>query len=231
MPPRAPAAAPAAARLLLVTAHPDDEAMFFAPSLAHFAARGREVSLLCLSNGDADGLGRVREKELLAACRLLGIPPERVAVADDPSLRDGLATEWPAPAVAARLEAALRARPCGEAQIRADPGPKPRRKPRRQVLTFDARGVSGHANHIATHRGVRLLLESRGRELGVERAWQLVSHGPPRKFASALEPLLARALAPRGGGGGGGGGALVAAGGSVGRVVAAMRAHASQWVW
>ena len=43
-----------------------------------------------------------------------------------------------------------------------------------QVLTFDAGGVSGHANHVAVHRGVRLLLESRGRALGVQRGWQLV---------------------------------------------------------
>jgi hypothetical protein len=247
MPPRAPAAggapaAPASARVLLVTAHPDDEAMFFAPSLAHLAAEGREVSLLCLSNGaaraprraaggssgglarprlgalfcsdaappppppraagDAEGLGRVREKELLAACRVLGvsllgalvleqgsrrlcaeacagrgeepgellkaaiealartqaaapiltaiappsssapsvsartkrarespggkrrknetarqIPASRVAVVDDPSLRDGMATQWPEAAVAARVEAALAARPCGEARL------------------------------------------------------------------------------------------------------------------
>ena len=38
-------------RVLLVTAHPDDESMFFAPSLGHFVRAGSEVAVLCLSNG------------------------------------------------------------------------------------------------------------------------------------------------------------------------------------
>jgi N-acetylglucosaminylphosphatidylinositol deacetylase len=37
--------------VLLVTAHPDDEAMFFVPTLAHFVACGEDVGVLCLSNG------------------------------------------------------------------------------------------------------------------------------------------------------------------------------------
>ena len=45
----------------------------------------------------------------------------------------------------------------------------------------------------------------------------------PRKFLSALDAPLSRALAPRG--------ALVLAGGSVATSLAALRAHASQWVW
>jgi hypothetical protein len=48
-----PAMAPRTPRrgVLLVTAHPDDEAMFFGPALAHFAAAGADAALLCLSNG------------------------------------------------------------------------------------------------------------------------------------------------------------------------------------
>ena len=37
--------------VLLVTAHPDDEAMFFAPSLAHFAARGLTLARWRLCGG------------------------------------------------------------------------------------------------------------------------------------------------------------------------------------
>ena len=42
--------------LLLVTAHPDDEVMFFAPALL---CLGEEftIYILCLSTGDYDGLG------------------------------------------------------------------------------------------------------------------------------------------------------------------------------
>lgn len=41
----------AAARVLLVTAHPDDECMFFSPTLSSLAATGAELWLLCLSTG------------------------------------------------------------------------------------------------------------------------------------------------------------------------------------
>lgn len=91
------------------------------------------------------------------------------------------------------------------------------------MLTFDARGVSGHANHTALHRGVAALLAVRGAALGVRSAWQLASLSLPRKFCGAAERLLARVLAPRS--------ALVVTGGRLSRSLVAMRAHASQWVW
>jgi len=37
-------------RVMFVTAHPDDECMFFAPSIIHASKCGK-VRLLCLSNG------------------------------------------------------------------------------------------------------------------------------------------------------------------------------------
>lgn len=39
-------------RVLLVTAHPDDEAMFFAPALLSMASAGVQVHVLCLSTGE-----------------------------------------------------------------------------------------------------------------------------------------------------------------------------------
>ena len=42
---------PRASRVLLVTAHPDDEAMFFAPTLQGLKKNGCFISLLCLSTG------------------------------------------------------------------------------------------------------------------------------------------------------------------------------------
>lgn len=67
-------------RILLLTAHPDDECMFFAPTLLALlrethgdAKKNSEVHSLCLSNGDADGLGAIREKELEESLDVLGI--------------------------------------------------------------------------------------------------------------------------------------------------------------
>ena len=51
-------------RVLLVISHPDDESMFFGPTIQALRRAGARTHILCLSNGDADGLGAVREKEL-----------------------------------------------------------------------------------------------------------------------------------------------------------------------
>jgi N-acetylglucosaminylphosphatidylinositol deacetylase len=40
-----------ARRALLVIAHPDDESMFFAPTLHSLHSQGASVRILCLSNG------------------------------------------------------------------------------------------------------------------------------------------------------------------------------------
>lgn len=58
--------------ILYVIAHPDDEAMFFVPSILHLG-KTNNLHLLCMSTGNADGLGRTREKELQASAKLLGI--------------------------------------------------------------------------------------------------------------------------------------------------------------
>jgi hypothetical protein len=41
-----------AKRALLVIAHPDDESMFFAPTLHRLHSQGAAVLILCLSNGE-----------------------------------------------------------------------------------------------------------------------------------------------------------------------------------
>lgn len=45
---------------LLVTAHPDDECMFFTPLILGLQAQGLAVCLLCLSTGPLHGWGRPR---------------------------------------------------------------------------------------------------------------------------------------------------------------------------
>lgn len=67
--------------LLLVTAHPDDESMFFSPFLISLKERDDIiVHVLCLSR--CNETSNVREEELKKACPLLGIPEERVHFED-----------------------------------------------------------------------------------------------------------------------------------------------------
>ena len=58
---------------LIVTAHPDDESMFMLPTITNLVKAGKTVNILCLSNGNADGLGKQREKEMEKACGFLGV--------------------------------------------------------------------------------------------------------------------------------------------------------------
>lgn len=66
-------------KVVFVIAHPDDESMFFAPTLSTLRDRlQQECFILCLSTGNYDGLGETRETELLAAGALCGIPADRI---------------------------------------------------------------------------------------------------------------------------------------------------------
>ena len=79
------------ARVLLLTAHPDDECMFFAPTLLALTSaqrtkdsRAYDVFSLCMSSGNADGLGDVRKGELGRSLDVLGVPAGQRWVLDEP---------------------------------------------------------------------------------------------------------------------------------------------------
>jgi len=159
-------------RLMLVTAHPDDEAMFFAPMLfANRAVSGsamkQRVNVMCLSTGDADGLGRMRRKELVAACAVLGVKKEGVHVYDDAKLRDGMDTHWDEAYIAKLVKSEV-------TKYKID-----------TIITFDAHGVSGHANHRAIARAIAgMVLEQ---QLPSTRVFALESVGFVRKFLGVLD--------------------------------------------
>src|SRR5215831_20016905 len=70
-------------RLLCITAHPDDEAGGFGGTLLHYAQKGMETHVLCLTPGQAathrggaksdDELAQMRRREFAASCKLLRI--------------------------------------------------------------------------------------------------------------------------------------------------------------
>ena len=71
--------------ILLVTAHPDDECLFFAPTLLSLLEQpAPEVFSLCLSTGNADGLGNIRKDELERSLDVLGIQKVKRWVVDHP---------------------------------------------------------------------------------------------------------------------------------------------------
>ena len=70
-------------RLLCITAHPDDECFAFGGALALAAQAGHQVSVTCLTDGQAASnrgtastpaeLGQLRRAEFAASCHLLGV--------------------------------------------------------------------------------------------------------------------------------------------------------------
>ncbi|KAJ3322842.1 hypothetical protein HDV06_002703 [Boothiomyces sp. JEL0866] len=116
--------------ILLVTAHPDDECMFFSPAIIQLS-KTNKIHVLCLSIGNDQGLGKLREKELVKSCRILGI--KEIQTIDDPELQDGMEIDW-------KPEAILRhySKYVSEHSIST-------------VITFDHRGISGHINHRKIH--------------------------------------------------------------------------------
>ena len=190
--------------VLLVTSHPDDESMFFGPTIQAAKRMGAQVHILCLSAGNADGLGEVRAKELDAAGVYLGVVS--VNLVDDAALRDGFEEKWPVEAVAAQVDAAAR-------RVGAE-----------TVVTFDAGGISGHPNHTATYRGVLYwMLSEDYRETlrGVRQVWSLVTTNTARKFVGVYDAFASFFLDPD---------AMLAASNPL-VLMRAMAMHASQFVW
>ena len=74
-------------RICLLIAHPDDEAMFFAPTVLALTRpeTGNRVTILSLSSGNAEGLGETRRRELVESALVLGLRgPEDIEVVDNP---------------------------------------------------------------------------------------------------------------------------------------------------
>jgi len=75
---------PSLKQYLIITAHPDDEIMFFAPTIIGLRKQGFRVKILCLSTGNYDKKGEIREVEIKNCVKLLGITEENVTVLDHP---------------------------------------------------------------------------------------------------------------------------------------------------
>lgn len=150
---------------LFVFSHPDDETMFFTPTIRILLESGVRVRLLCLSVGlQAPGL-RPRPLELVDAARILGVQSDDVEIVDLPVLQDGMRTFWHESAVAASVAQSLS------------------RNPADIVVTFDKEGVSGHLNHKCTHAGV-LLFAAR---TGSPPCYELETVPVLRKFSAVLD--------------------------------------------
>jgi len=142
---------------VLIIAHPDDESMFFLPTL-HNLLNDKDkkcnIFILCLSNGNYDNLGAIREKELHLAAKVISLYSTsstsdsdnnvtnriKVSIVNDERMQDGPETSWDPIVIDQCIQDFMSAKNLDNQSV--------------TLMTFDEVGVSGHINHVHTNRGV-----------------------------------------------------------------------------
>lgn len=121
-----------------VIGHPDDEVMFFSPSIIELGkpSYNNTLKLICFSVGDAvdPSFGPIRSNELVRSSTILGIKPENVVVLDQ--FQDGMDIYWNSSAIASTLTSYVK-------------------ESDSTIITFDEKGVSNHPNHISLYDGCK----------------------------------------------------------------------------
>jgi len=187
--------------ILVVLAHPDDEAFPTGGTLAHYAKLGHRVVLLCATRGEAgqikdaslgqlDDLGAHREEELRKSCEALGIEAPVFLGYGDSGRNERLRKDDPNALHNADLwevEAKIRA-------LIAEVAPK-------ILITFDPHGGYGHPDHLAIHRAATAAFYSSGylpsppqrlfyTTFTIERATQMQQSGQADSIMKGLDPKV-----------------------------------------
>jgi len=125
---------------------------------------------LCLSVGNAGGLGAIRKYELESSLDLLGVDTDKRLLVDHPELQDNFTAQWDAQIIASVLKPYIL-----ENRINT-------------ILTFDGQGVSGHPNHKSLPFGAKELIST----LKEVRLYTLITTPLPTKYMGILAPSLAK---------------------------------------
>ena len=115
-------------RIILLTAHPDDESMFFSPTLQALThpSLQNHLKILCMSTGNSEGLGATRRMELEKAAVTLGIRrKEDVFILDDERFKDGMKEDWKAEDISRVLASAFAPHLNGSSTPGTRPSPEP----------------------------------------------------------------------------------------------------------
>lgn len=155
--------------ICFVIAHPDDEVMFFFPSLklVFNKKKKEEIYMLCLSNGNNYGEGLKREKEFFNVWSYVGGDKKNSKILNIADFQDGFHF-WDEKKVFDIVKDF-----CIEHKIET-------------IITFDAYGISKHPNHISIYRGVKLLRQW-NKELLI---FTLISTNIIRKYMSVYSCLF-----------------------------------------
>ncbi|EHK19719.1 N-acetylglucosaminyl-phosphatidylinositol de-N-acetylase, a glycan bosynthesis protein [Trichoderma virens Gv29-8] len=159
--------------LLVVTAHPDDECLFFSPTILGILDRNHAINggLLVMSTGNNYGKGETRKQELKGSCHALGINPSRCEAMNHPSLQDNPRVWWDTNLIQAIVREYVK-----KWEVDA-------------IITFDEGGVSGHINHRAVSAAVSEYVLG---DKDAPPAYKLVTTAVLRKYTFLFDlPLTA----------------------------------------
>ena len=136
---------PSIGSVLLIIAHPDDEIMFWTPTIKFLLSKNIELKILCLSNGNYDGLGEKREIEFDNVSRELNLSSN--VILNIPELQDNIKMKWDPKKVAEVIDDFLK-----------------NNNDVKTIITFDNNGVTKHPNHISCFEGLMYYLNENRNE-------------------------------------------------------------------
>lgn len=178
--------------VIFVLAHPDDESMFFVPTIRGLQQqddRDTKLWLFCLTTGNFDGLGKVRSKELFRTAKdILGFDKVRLCDDDDDDkIQDHPRRRWDIPYVARRIWQMIQEELLIQQQQQ---GNQASSFGSIQIITFDAVGVSGHVNHRDTFAACRYLLHHQNDLVGKTSTAGKQTQAPTRMLPLEMSTLV-----------------------------------------
>ncbi|KAJ8081813.1 N-acetylglucosaminyl-phosphatidylinositol de-N-acetylase [Marasmius tenuissimus] len=160
-------------KLLVLTAHPDDECLFFSPTILALHKLA-DVFSMCVSNGNSDGPGDIRKQELEKSLDVLGVEPSRRLILDHPTLQDNITVSWDVSILSDVVKPFV-------LDNNID-----------TILTFDEGGISGHPNHKSLPEAMKVMLAMFEDSQRRPKLYSLVTVPLPSKYISILAPVLAK---------------------------------------
>jgi N-acetylglucosaminylphosphatidylinositol deacetylase len=126
---------------LFIIAHPDDEIMFFSPTLINLQEISKvqpiNIHILCLTNGNFYNQGLIREQEMKNVLDKLNITKYKIVNSD--KFIDSMTTKYSLDDVSNEIDAYIKSQNDESLSL---------------IFSFDHKGVTKHPNHISCNEGL-----------------------------------------------------------------------------
>ena len=121
--------------ILLIIAHPDDEILYWTPTIKELKSLNLKLKILCLSNGNNKNNGEKRTEEFKKVSKYLKLEDNEII--NDIELQNSKKKYWDEKIVSEKISFFLN-----------------ENKDIETILTFDEDGIINHPNHISCYNGL-----------------------------------------------------------------------------